>query len=244
MRCLITNNQSGRVIGKGGANVRQIRDDTGANVHMNDTRANDDRQVDVTGPSAAVIAALQTIVDMIGAMPPEARETKRPLLAASTAPYAAGSTGYAGAAAGYAGAGYAGYYGAQTAPVYVGTPHNYASHAQTQYRPPFSHSAAYAPPSAPTYPPNPYACASARASSSAPSGDALAPAELVQMLNHAASGKLIGRGGQVCQHGIGPDHSCACLHHHFPRPPPQPNPTLLRWPTYPLPWARRPRLRA
>ena len=61
--CVLSHNQSGRVIGKGGATINQIRTESGANVHMGSAPVPGaeptERVVTVSGTTVTMVAALQ-----------------------------------------------------------------------------------------------------------------------------------------------------------------------------------------
>ncbi|KAL1495946.1 hypothetical protein AB1Y20_014588 [Prymnesium parvum] len=84
LRCVLTNNEAGRVIGKGGVSVKQIRESSGASVKM-DSEAGLDRVVLLGGTKQSIVNAIQQILDIMAAMPPGTQgvgSTKRQALSA------------------------------------------------------------------------------------------------------------------------------------------------------------------
>jgi len=70
LRCVLTNNEAGRVIGKGGARIKQMRTDSGAQVRM-DPESGMDRIVALVGTREAIVEAHRQIVLTIADMPPD-----------------------------------------------------------------------------------------------------------------------------------------------------------------------------
>ena len=90
--CLLSNNEAGRVIGKGGAAIKKIREDSGISVQMQkEAVMGDDRVVALTGHTAGVAAAIVAIVRIVAGMPPDRDVAKRQQLSVSEhawSPYA------------------------------------------------------------------------------------------------------------------------------------------------------------
>lgn len=173
LKVILSNNQVGRVIGKGGTTIKQIRTDTGASIRMDPEGPSDDRVVTIGGTKVAIVAAQLNILQIVVAMGPESGP---PAKRASV-----------GAPPGYPGypppPGYA-----QAPPQALGYPYGYSQPPPAYGAPPaYGQPAQYAPP--------PVDYASGAAGAPAPASDQ-PPAVLEQLVNQDAAGKLIGRGGQ------------------------------------------------
>ena len=95
LRCVLNNNEAGRVIGKGGARIKQMRSESGAQVRMDPVNGAD-RTVALVGTRDAIVEAHRQIVLTIADMPPDSGQgAKRQQLSSSGA--------YAGAHAAHAG---------------------------------------------------------------------------------------------------------------------------------------------
>ena len=57
LRCVLNNNEAGRIIGKGGATIKQIRTESGAQLRM-DPESGADRIVALVGSRPAIVEAL------------------------------------------------------------------------------------------------------------------------------------------------------------------------------------------
>ena len=70
LRCVLSNNEAGRIIGKGGARIKQMRTESGAQVRM-DPESGADRIVALIGTRDGIVEAHRQIVLAIADMPPE-----------------------------------------------------------------------------------------------------------------------------------------------------------------------------
>ena len=183
VRCVLSNNAAGRVIGKAGASVKQIREMSGASIKMDQpTEAQQDRVVSIGGSKDAVVSALQQILEIVAMMPPDSRDSGGGGAPKRQAVGAPAAYGYGAPPAGYAvpPPGYAAHYA-----MYGGQPHQqqppYAPYGQQQQPglapPPAYHHAAYPP----------AALAGGGATADLP------PCELVQLVKEEGAGRLIGR---------------------------------------------------
>jgi len=186
---LISQHEAGRVIGRGGATIKVIREESQASVQLlqDQPEGGHSRVVELNGPPAAVMHAINAILNIIAAMPPERNlPSKRPHLAEAGAPvyYAPPPNPYA-AVPGYPGlpAAVSGppppTYGAPPPASYGALPNAYQP-AGTAYPPALQH---YPPPAAPP-----------GFSADEASGDG---AVLTQLISADVAGRLIGKGGET-----------------------------------------------
>ena len=70
MKIVLSNNQAGRIIGKGGAGIKSLREESQASVRIEstDTSGGDDRVVTITGVKEAIISAFTMISQQVVAM--------------------------------------------------------------------------------------------------------------------------------------------------------------------------------
>ena len=100
LKCLVSDNQVGRIIGKAGASIKQLRTETGASIATDSNHTADgERAVTVGGVKASVVAALLHIMNTVASMPPD-RAAKRQALEPSAMLMAGGAPTY-GAPPGY-----------------------------------------------------------------------------------------------------------------------------------------------
>ena len=69
LKCLMSDNQVGRIIGKGGANIKQLREGTGALISTPPAEASGERAVTLAGSSVAVVSAFSHMISLIATMP-------------------------------------------------------------------------------------------------------------------------------------------------------------------------------
>jgi len=175
--CLLSNNEAGRVIGKGGAAIKKIREDSGISVQMQkEAVMGDDRVVALTGHTAGVAAAIVAIVRIVAGMPPDRDVAKRqqlpPYGQSTFSPIA--TPGFPTAAA----PDFGGRYGVAAAPAGAASlPFSYQTATNPQHAPP------------------------AAASGAASSREGVAgvgtgaPATLEHLVSADLAGRLIGKGG-------------------------------------------------
>jgi len=167
LRCVVSNNEVGRVIGKGGASVSKIRESTGATIKMDSGEFGAvDRIMTVGGAKEATLGAMTQILEIVAAMPPS-QPGGPPKRQAVSAP-----TGYPGYAA-------APGYGQPPAAAYSPYGHPQPAYGQQPYAAPY---AAYG------QQPTPYQQAPATPLD-------IPAAELVQFVSQDGAGRMIGKQG-------------------------------------------------
>jgi len=207
LRCVLTNNEAGRIIGKGGARIKQMRTESGAQVRM-DPESGADRIVGLVGTRDAIVEAHRQIVLTIADMPPDSGQG---MVHASGAKRQ--QLGYPGAHPGVhaAHAAAAGYPPHQQLPMPLsggGHPPAYGQQPPAYYAPPLpgyeqypqmhGHPAAYAQPQQPYYAPPTAGYAappSAGYAGAPPAVGEAPPGVLEQLVSKDQAGRLIGRGG-------------------------------------------------
>lgn len=177
LKCVMSNNEVGRIIGKAGSRVKEIREASGASVKMDADSGGQDRLVTVGGTKAAIVHAHMLIFEVVAAMGPQTALPKRQAVAA---PAAYGQP-----------QGYPGYPQQQAA---YGQPQAYQQAAY--YGQQAAGYAAYGQQVPQQYAPQP-GYGQPQTGSAAPAGVAsdLPPCTLEQLVNQDGAGRLIGRAG-------------------------------------------------
>lgn len=175
LKCVLSNNEAGRIIGKGGATIKAMRETTGAQIRMDPETAGD-RVVTLSGTRVSIVMAHSEIIDIIKDMPPDSG--KRPMVAP---------------------AGYPAQYPQEHNPYSQPPPQYGQPPAPSPYAP---YGAPPAPPGFAAYgQPPPYMPAAAAynaaysSSGAAPAGDPPPAGTLDQLVTQDVAGRLIGRGG-------------------------------------------------
>ena len=177
LKCVMSNNEVGRIIGKGGARVKEIRETSGASVKMDADAGGTDRLVTIGGTKASIVHAHQLIFEIVAAMGPSPPPKRQAIAAPTGYPgypgYGQQPPAYGQPAQPYPGA----YYGQQPAAGYPGYPGQMPQYAQQ--------------------PAAGYAGARGGAAAGVGSGatDELPPCTLEQLVNQDGAGRLIGKGG-------------------------------------------------
>lgn len=187
LKIVLSNNQAGRIIGKGGAGIKSLREESQASIRIESTDANggDERVVTMGGAKEAIINAYTMIAQQVVAMPPDdgRSQPKRQMLGMAAgpppgfpvayAPQGYGAQPYGQPVRGFAPAGYQ--YGQQAAQV------------------------AYGQPGMAAYPGQPVGFSGQQQAYGlvhAPPGVVGGEMKQEQLVNQDQAGRLIGRGGQ------------------------------------------------